>query len=334
MEAAYIQKEMSDCVTRTCSINFEIPISAQHIQSDKLPVKPFLKWAGGKAQILTKIREKYPVELGKTLTKYAEPFIGGGAILFDVLSNYNMESVYISDINQELISTYICIRDNIEDLIFLLHNLAKEHLELSSENRKEYYYAKRKEFNDLKQNAVRDTRIAALFIYLNKTCFNGLYRVNKKGDFNVPVGDYKRPNICDANNLRAISSQLQKVKIVMGDYKLSDSFIDEKTFAYFDPPYRPISSTSSFTSYTEGDFDDTKQTELALFIRKMSKKGAFIIASNSDPKNTDKNDNFFDTLYDSLTIERISANRMINSIAEKRGRLNELLIFSSGYVNK
>jgi DNA adenine methylase len=290
--------------------------------------KPFLKWAGGKAQILERIRLKYPPGLGKTVTKYAEPFVGGGAVLFDILSNYEMEQVYISDTNRELILTYQTIRDDIETLITQLTNLEEIYLPASEDERKEIYYQKRIRFNALKQEKSDAPELAALFAFLNKTCFNGLYRVNSKGDFNVPQGGYKNPCICDEGNLRAVSDKLQNVQIVWGDYKQSCDFIDEKTFAYFDPPYRPLTVSSSFTSYTQDGFSDKDQIELAQFIDELSDKGAFVVASNSDPKNTNEEDNFFDDLYAKHKIFRISASRAINSVGDGRGKINELLIAS------
>lgn len=300
------------------------------LHKNKLTAKPFLKWAGGKTQILEKIRQKYPLNLGKTITKYAEPFVGGGAVLFDVLNNFSLEEVYISDINRELIESYIQIRDNVNELIITLDKLESEYLPLSTSERKDYYYTKRDEFNAFKAKDSVGIEMASLLIFLNKTCFNGLYRVNQKGEFNVPVGSYKKPNICDADNLLAVSKKLQGVDIVCGDYKESEAFIDDKTFAYFDPPYRPLSATSSFTSYAQNGFDDEKQAALAGFIKRMSERGACVVASNSDPKNTDENDNFFDDLYSSLSIERISASRAINSVATGRGSVSELLISNCG----
>jgi len=306
--------------------------TTRFLPDSTLPVKPFVKWAGGKAQILEEIRQRYPSGLGKTITKYAEPFVGGGAVLFDILSKYQLEEVYISDINRELIETYTQIRDNADELISVLSTLECEYLPLSDSKRKDYYYAKRERFNALKAKNATGTEIAALFIYLNRTCFNGLYRVNSKGGFNVPMGSYKNPTICDSDNLLAVSKKLQGVMIVCGDYKESGTFIDDKTFAYFDPPYRPLSVTSSFTSYAQNGFDDEKQTELAYFIKDLSRKGAYVVASNSDPKNTDENDNFFDTLYSTLSIVRISASRAINSVGAGRGRVSELLISNYGGI--
>jgi len=294
----------------------------------KTIAKPFVKWAGGKSQILDDIRAEYPAKLGKTVTKYAEPFVGGGAVLFDVLNRYTLEDVYISDINRELIATYTAIRDHADALISLLSTMQGDYWQADEKNRKEYYYNTRTRFNRLKSVQSDDVEVAALFIFLNRTCFNGLYRVNAKGDYNVPMGSYKRPTICDIENIRAVSACLQKVQIVCGDYRQSRAFIDSNTFAYFDPPYRPLSQTSNFTAYSQDGFGDNEQTELARFIDELSDNGAFVVASNSDPKNTNANDDFFDKLYRRHTISRISANRMINSSANGRGKINELLIAS------
>lgn len=287
---------------------------------------PFIKWAGGKSQLLGDIRAKYPEELGKNINKYAEPFVGGGAVLFDVLNKFDLSEVYISDINRELIHTYICVRNNVYNLIDLLFNLEREYFSADGKTRENIYYNNRKKFNFLKSGKSGDLELAALFIFLNKTCFNGLYRVNGNGCFNVPAGSYKNPKICDEDRLIAVSEILKKVKIVCGDYKLSRDFIDEKTFVYFDPPYRPLSQTSNFNSYDQNTFDDTSQKELAEFIGEISEKGAYITISNSDPKNINKNDDFFDKLYERYNISRINAMRMINSSGDKRGKISELLI--------
>ena len=292
-----------------------------------MPVKPFLKWAGGKSHILDEIRSKYPSGLGTTIKKYAEPFVGGGAVLFDVISRYKMEEVYISDINRELIQTYKTIRDNLAELVALLKDLETRYLSANEDVRKEIYYASRERFNVLKSVGDESFEIASLFIFINRTCFNGLYRVNSHGAFNVPQGSYKNPTICDERNLIAVSEKLQGVTIVCADYKKTHSFIDDNTFAYFDPPYRPLTVTASFTSYAENGFGDKEQTELASFINEISKCGASIVASNSDPKNTDENDDFFDRLYAQYIITRINASRAINSVGSSRGgKVSELLI--------
>lgn len=300
--------------------------SLRYNHSNEKIVKPFLKWAGGKGQLLSEIEKYYPFNNG--ITKYAEPFVGGGAVLFDILAKCDLKEIYISDINVELINSYAMIRDNVDDLIEILYSLQNEYLPLNMEQRKSYYTKKRDRFNDLKVNGDKKENIekAALMIFLNKTCFNGLYRVNKKGQFNVPMGAYKNPLICDEDNLRSVSGKLQQVTIVCGDYKQSADFIDENTFVYFDPPYRPLNETSGFTAYTENLFDDAEQIELAKFVDEMDKKGAKIVISNSDPKNTNVEDNFFDDIYAKHNINRVEANRMINSKGASRGKIKELLI--------
>ena len=296
-------------------------------EKDRIECKPFIKWVGGKGQLLSEINKLYPVELGKNINKYAEIFVGGGAVLFDILSKYKLDEVYISDKNLELINTYKSIRDNVDILIKSLKEMEEQYIPLNNEDRKIYYYEKREEYNSLKINSeMNNIEKAILFIFLNKTCFNGLYRVNKKGKFNVPMGAYKKPKICDEENLKNVSLTLRNVKIVYADYRESEKFIDDKTFVYIDPPYRPLNITSSFTSYTENDFNDKEQIELAEYINVLNKKGAKIVISNSDPKNNDIDDNFFDKLYKNYNINRVKATRMLNSNASLRGAINELLI--------
>lgn len=285
-------------------------------------VKPIIKWAGGKSQLLDVIREKYP----KQIDKYCEPFVGGGAVLLDVLANYSPKEVMINDINPELTNVYTQIRDNVENLISILSKMQDDFWKMDTEQRKAYYTAKRNEFNELIKAHSQTAGKAALFIFLNKTCFNGLYRVNSKGFYNVPMGSYKKPPICDAENLRLVSGLLKDVEIRCGDYSQCKDFIDENTFVYIDPPYRPLSDTSSFNSYAKAEFGDEQQIELGKFIEKISDKGACIVASNSDPKNTDEQDNFFDEIYEKFVINRIKATRMINSKGSGRGCVSELLI--------
>ncbi|MCL2575421.1 MAG: DNA adenine methylase [Defluviitaleaceae bacterium] len=291
------------------------------------PAKPFVKWVGGKGQLLNEIRKKYPADLGGRVKKYAEPFVGGGAVLFDILNNYQLDAVYIGDINKELIKTYQVIRDNVDSLIDILGEFQKEYNSSSEVKRREIYYNKRSLYN-MQKSASDDERVrlAALFIFLNRTCFNGLYRVNTKGDFNVPQGRYSNPCICDEKNLLAVSEKLRDVQIVCGDYSLSANFIDGDTFVYFDPPYRPLSTTANFTTYSQNGFGDDEQIKLAEFINDMSNRGAYVLASNSDPKNADENDNFFDELYSRHKILRVEASRAINSDSTKRGKIKELLI--------
>ena len=290
-------------------------------------IKPFLKWAGGKGQLLPEIRKVYPEELGTRITKYAEPFVGGGAVLLDILGSYELQEVYISDSNRELINAYQIIRDQLANLSEILSALQNEFLQMDAERRQAHYYNIRQDFNILKAEQGDPLARAAYMIFLNRTCFNGLYRVNRKGQFNVPMGAYKNPQIFDEKNLAALSQALQNVHMVFGDYRQARDFIDDATFAYFDPPYRPLTKTAGFTSYTENEFGDTQQKELAEFIRSMSQEqGALVAASNSDPHNVDENDDFFDEIYHDCNIRRIDATRMINSKVAGRGKIKELLI--------
>lgn len=291
-------------------------------------LKPFVKWAGGKGQVLEHIRSKYPEELGKRIKKYAEPFVGGGAVLFDILSNYDLDEIYISDINLELINTYKVIRDDVYKLIKMLRVHQENYNSLSLDERKIYYYEKRDRFNNIDLNSENcyDVEKGALFIFLNKTCFNGLYRVNKSGFYNVPMGSYKNPKICDDENLINVSDALKNVNIICGDYRKCENFVDKNTLVYFDPPYRPLNITSNFTSYTKEEFDDISQIELAEFATRLNESGAKFILSNSDPKNIDEEDIFFDKLYRKYNIDRINAKRMINSNKDLRGSISELLI--------
>lgn len=309
----------------------EKPADARSMESRKerdKAVKPFLKWAGGKGQLLEEIAQCYPFE-AYGIKKYAEPFVGGGAVLFDILSKYNLETVYISDINAALINAYIAVRDNVDDLLEMLLCLQNGFVPLGTEERKAFYMQKRGRFNELKNSGEEvDIEKAALMIFLNRTCFNGLFRVNKKGMFNVPMGAYKNPVICDEVNLRAVSEKLENVIIACGDYKMAAKFIDENTFVYLDPPYRPLSSTANFTAYTENLFDDEAQIELAKFVDECSNRGARIALSNSDPKNINAEDDFFDKLYSAYEIRRVEATRMINCNSSARGKIKELLILN------
>lgn len=289
-------------------------------------IKPFIKWAGGKGQLIDQLENFLPDS--HRFTKYAEPMVGGGAMLFKVLSDCNFKQFYISDTNCELINTYNAVKYNVEKLIARLSEMQVSFLSADENGRKCCYYSIRDKFNNTSLDGQTSVDKAAYFIFLNKTCFNGLYRVNKKGQFNVPMGSYKNPLICDEENLRAVSAALQNVTIVCGDYTLCRDFVDEKTFVYFDPPYRPISQTSSFTAYNSQLFDDNEQIRLAEFINEIGNIGAKIVLSNSDPKNSDENDNFFDELYKDYSIHRVSATRMINSNAEGRGKINELIIYN------
>ena len=307
----------------------EKPIDKRTIRYEKqkkVELKPFVKWVGGKGQLIEQLEKHIPAGGEKVLTKYAEPFVGGGALLFNILSKYNFEEIYIGDINKELINAYNVVQNNVEELMIKLAKLQLEFIPMDENGRKNYYYSIRDRFNSLMLNNNTAIEKASLFIFLNKTCFNGLYRVNKKGQFNVPMGAYKSPMICDENNLRNVSKALKNVKIVCADYSLSKDFIDKNTFVYLDPPYRPISQTASFTSYNADCFDDNEQIRLAKFIDEINLSGAKIMLSNSDPQNVNPEDTFFEELYKAYTINKVEATRAINSKGDSRGKIKELLI--------
>ncbi|PID70644.1 modification methylase [bacterium DOLZORAL124_38_8] len=289
--------------------------------------KPFLKWAGGKTQLINEIKDELPsvVFSSKGFT-FVEPFVGSGAVLFWMLNRFsNLKSAVINDINKDLTDCYKVIKYNVEDLIILLKDLEVKYHSFKNdlEARKSFYYAKRTLFN--KRN-LDELSQSALFIFLNKTCFNGLYRVNKKNEFNVPIGSYKQPKICDEENLLAVSKVLKRVVILNGDYSDTIDYAGKNSFFYFDPPYKPLSKTSSFNSYSDLDFNDSEQVRLKQFCKKLDSMNTKWVLSNSDMKNIDPEDNFFDYLYADFQIHRIYARRSINSKSIKRGEITELLI--------
>lgn len=292
---------------------------------------PFLKWAGGKGQLIEQISLYLPPAL-KTgrIKKYFEPFLGGGALFFWLSEQCNFESVYLYEINPAVNLCYQVIQKNVGKLIKELKQLELEYFLASQEGKEKLYYDKREEFNiflrrKAANNAVRKT---ALLIFLNKTCFNGLYRVNSQGEFNVPFGWHKNPTICNEDNLYAVSELLQKAEIFCGDFSQCLEYADNESFVYFDPPYRPISTTASFTSYSKNIFDDQEQKRLRKVYGELDKKDACVMLSNSDPKNVNPNDNFFDDLYQNYHIERLSAKRLINCNSDRRGVITEILVMN------
>jgi DNA adenine methylase len=286
--------------------------------------KPFIKWAGGKGQLLSQLDAFLPNGLKDGETDvYIEPFVGGGAMLFHILNNYDVKRAVIADINKELINVYRCVKSDLAGVINELKIIAEGYAEAT--DRQAYFYRAREYYNSTEINGTLDSLKAAGFIFLNKACFNGLYRVNKNGEFNVPFGGYKNPNILGEDNLRAVSALLKKVEIVHGEYKEVQKYAGEKTFVYFDPPYRPL-NVSSFTKYTEFDFGDEDQRRLADFFKELDKQKILLLLSNSDLKNANPKDDFFENLYNGFEISRAYANRIINCQAEKRGRITEIVI--------
>lgn len=293
-------------------------------------VKPFLKWAGGKTQLLPQIAENLPNNIEK-IKRYVEPFVGAGSVFLCLASNNCFEEYVINDINYKLINLYTVMRDSCDELIEELRTLKDTYLSLELiEEKEEFYYKIRDEFNEESSNNVR---MGALFVFLNKTCFNGLYRENSKGKFNVPFGKHMSPGIYQENEIREISQVLNtknsngelKVKIFNTSFENLNELIDDKTFVYFDPPYRPV-TLGGFNSYSKSGFNDDSQIKLRDFYDEMDKKGAKLMLSNSDPRILDNDDNFFDSLYKKFSIQRVSANRMINSKGSGRGAISELLI--------
>lgn len=295
-------------------------------------VRPFVKWAGGKNKLIPQMEQYYPKELKENkIDVYIEPFVGGGAILIDILKKYNIKKAYAFDINKNLINCYNIIKDKVESLVLELKKLEEEYLKLDDENRKEYYYDIRKKYNSINiENENEALEKTTYFIFLNKTCFNGLYRENRRGQFNVPIGKYKNPTIFDEENLIELSKLIKNVTFINGDYRESYKYIEENTFIYFDPPYRPINKTSSFTSYSKEDFNDENQKELGEYFRKINDNNSNVklMLSNSNPKNNNEKDDFFEQIYNGFKINEIKANRMINSNKEKRGKISELLIIN------
>ena len=288
--------------------------------------KPFLKWAGGKTQLINDIERSLPQDLISSKFAYVEPFVGSGAVLFWMLNNFpNIEKAVINDINEDLINVYRIISSKPQELLSILESLQEEyhHLESDPDKKKEYYYQKREQYNTRRSE---NTSQAALLIFLNRTCYNGLYRVNKNNQFNVPIGSYKRPTIYDKTNILAVSEALQKVEILYGDFEETLNHSSVNSFFYFDPPYKPLSDTASFNAYAQGEFNDAVQIRLRDFCTKLDSSGHKWMLSNSDVKGSDTENEFFDSLYADFQIERVKAKRMINSNSAKRGELNELLI--------
>ncbi|MBF0522228.1 MAG: DNA adenine methylase [Candidatus Omnitrophica bacterium] len=294
-------------------------------------VKPFLKWAGGKGQLIDQIADYLPDSLKEGwIKKYFEPFLGGGALFFWLAEHYDFEEAYLYEINPAVNLCYQVIKKDIKKLLKELDQFELEYLSSSDSGREKMFYQKREEFNTYLRRKAANSFVhrAALLIFLNKTCFNGLYRVNSSGEFNVPFGRYKNPTICNEENLLAVHHLLQKAEVICGDFALCLEHANSESFVYFDPPYRPLSSTASFTSYSKDIFDDSEQKRLRKIYGILDKKGASIMLSNSDPKNVNPKDNFFDDLYRGYHIERIKANRMINCQADKRGEVTEILVMN------
>ena len=288
--------------------------------------KPFIKWAGGKSQLIEQIDSLLPADFGNwENVTYIEPFIGGGAMLFHMLQKYrNISHAVINDINGDLTTCYRTVRDQPEALIESLHSIRLEYQSLNSyDARHDFYLAIRKRYNEKNLDPIENT---TKFFFLNRTCFNGLYRVNKKGLFNVPFGRYEHPLLCDEDTLIADSEILQNVEILNGDFEGTFEYASGNTLFYFDPPYRPLTETSSFNDYTKESFNDSAQIRLKEFCDKIDEAGFKFMLSNSDCKGKDESEGFFDVLYGKYHIERVWASRSINANPDRRGKLTEILV--------
>ena len=288
--------------------------------------KPFIKWVGGKGQLLEQLDAQLPADFSNWEdVTYIEPFVGGGAMLFYMLQRYpNIRHAVINDVNPDLTTCYLTVRDMPEQLITSLAEIQDAYNSLATEEgRKEFFLAVRDRYNEKNLDPLENT---TKFFFLNRTCFNGLYRVNKKGLFNVPFGKYINPQIFDPATIRNDSELLQRVEILTGDFGETFDYAQGNTLFYFDPPYRPLSDTSSFNDYAKESFNDDAQIRLKKFCDRVDNAGFHFMLSNSDCKGKNEEDNFFDVLYGAYHIERVWASRSINSNPNKRGKLTEILV--------
>ncbi|MDR2193364.1 MAG: Dam family site-specific DNA-(adenine-N6)-methyltransferase [Treponema sp.] len=302
--------------------------------------KPFIKWVGGKGGLLGQIERYYPEELKNgTIKTYIEPFLGGGALYFSISGTYTIKDAYLSDVNHDLIITYTVIQRKHETLLDFLEKYQKEYDKTAQDKRCALFLAIRRDFNEQrfeihnKKFSEKWIPRAAQFIFLNKTCYNGLFRLNAKGEFNVPFGKYKTAAIFDGENIIAVSRALQNAEIIHAEYTACFAHVTAQSFVYFDPPYRPITRTSSFTTYTGSLFTDKEQMALAAFFRRLDKeKGAKLMLSNSDPTNTNQDDSFFEKAYRGYNVFNVFANRAVNCKGSGRGKIRELLITNYGII--
>lgn len=295
------------------------------MEQNKCKAKPFIKWAGGKGQLLEQLEALMPGDFDTWQdVTYIEPFVGGGAMLFHLLhTRPNICRAVINDINPKLTTCYRIIRDNPLLLINRLKEIEGFYLGLETEeDRKAYYLQQRDAFN----GQLSDIEQTAVFIFLNRTCFNGLYRENRKGEYNVPFGRYANPQICNEELIIADSKALQRVEILTGEFEETLAHAQGRTLFYFDPPYRPLSNTSSFNDYAKQPFNDDAQIRLKEFCDQVAAAGHSFMLSNSDCLGKDGTDRFFDDLFQEYYIERVWAKRSVNAVASKRGKLTEILV--------
>lgn len=286
-------------------------ISMSKIVRDMNKARPFLKWVGGKGRVIPQLEKFFP----ETYNNFYEPFVGGGAVFFDL----NIKKATINDINANLIGLYINIRDNLEPLIGLLTDLQSQYHDLDETAQKDLFYQLRDEYNSIKDTT--SLRKSSLLVFLNKTCFNGMYRENQSGEYNVPFGKHRKPTICDDTNLRYVSKTLQNTSILSGSYINAVKDAKNGDFIYLDPPYYPLNSTSSFTSYSEGDFVEQDQVNLKELVDDLTKRGCKVMVSNSYVP-------FIRNLYKDYRQEVIHVGRAINAVGSGRGKIKEIVILN------
>ena len=294
-----------------------------------MKAKPFVKWVGGKSQLIEQLEALLPADFDSwENVTYIEPFVGGGAMLFHMLQKYkNIRTAVINDINPDLTTCYQTVRDNPDELVNSLKEIQKEYYSIKSKDEKcQFFLLMREEFNKKNLGDIENT---TLFFFLNRTCFNGLYRVNKSGLFNVPFGKYETPTICDPQTIYADSKLLQNVEIITGDYQETLKYANGNSFFYFDPPYRPLSATSNFNDYSKEVFNDIAQRRLKSFCDTIQNAGHMFMLSNSDCSSANPEDTFFEDLYlveDYYNMSRVMASRNVNANGKKRGKITEIVV--------
>ncbi len=309
-------------------VEYERPEAPPAVQ---VVARPFLKWVGGKTQILPHIEANIPIQLRDgEIAAYLEPFLGGGSVFFHIAQRYRVGRILISDNNRDLIWAYETVKNHVDHVVEALTEYQKIFWPLTNEERSKMYYATRDAFNARRHEDTDDVGFrverTAQLIFLNKTCFNGLYRVNAAGAFNVAFGRYDKPPICDPENLNACSRVLEKAEIRLCDFSEVLHSVGSNCFVYLDPPYRPISMTANFTSYSPTNFDAIEQQRLAAHCLELDQRESKLMISNSDPKNINPDDRYFEETYPHFRITTLSANRMVNCKTDKRGKISELLI--------
>lgn len=274
--------------------------------------KPFIKWVGGKSKLVPELIKIFP----KKFNNYYEPFVGGGALFYEVKQNNNISFCNINDINKKLITTYLQIQNNPNSLISFLKSIEIEYKKLPLIEQEKYFYSIRKKYNEEDLDSIA---IAGYLIFLNKTCFNGMYRENSKGQYNIPFGDQKNPNICDEKNIMAVFDCLKNTKITNLSFEEAVKKCQKGDFIYFDPPYHPVNFTSKFTSYHKNCFGPREQEKLRDVFANLDQKGCFVMLSNSYTP-------FIEDLYCKFNINYLYASRSINSKGDKRGKIKEIVV--------